>query len=437
MKKKVVFLIALCSLASCNNGSAPIRADKEEATGSYEMPYRGGTVEASFKTSDYDVPSTTYSKEIALDAFCFAMVANTQKGLDAYYHDLGFENPYYPQRYIDGKHEIQSCHYGFAARKMNGFYLITAALDGMQYQLEWYDNFYLGKEGLQESYRIVAESVYEDLGAYLKQYAGYKTKVLISGYSRLGAVAEILGVYLNQDVAQYQMTVDDVYVYSFEASLSTPDPVEYQNIHHVYNREDPVPYIPPKEYGFSFFGVSHDIYSDHLVEYVKEEFDTEIKDYIPSSEYPTRASVVQKALSILLEAHTDDPSAFDVSTREKYAELLQEHLARPISHFAAAGMDSLADALTKRMDGINPLSLLGSEEKIVAFIAGLAKDVGITDYTEEEIAEDVKALLPLLNTIIKYHLVDLMPLVNHVQRNIEALFYTHMPFVNYSLLLHS
>ena len=460
MKTKLIFITSLVLLTSCSNQpsgqpssattdsvtsestsesverTSDITPDTEGGTGDYIMPFYPTPMKSTFKASSYDIPASTYSKEIAMNAYDFAMACDSQATLDAFYRSFGFENPFYPQRYIDGKHEKLSCHYGIAGKKMNGFYLVNISIDGNTYQEEWYDNFVIGKEGEHYGYKTAADKLYVDLKAYLDTLARYKLRVMISGFSRAGAIAELVGSMLTDDCEQYEMDADDIFVYSFEAAMSVPSHKEYANIHHVYSREDYVPRVPPGQYGFAYVGTPHDIYTDSYPGYVKERFGVEYAAFSPTKAYPDRKSVYDKLFEMLLEPHKDDPDALDVSTREKYVDKIQESLARLMSKIISQEMEKI-EAAIKEMGDVDFLSVISTEKKATDFMKKFIAALGAEDYSDAEIETDVHAIYPAISTMMKYHLADLLTFGPVFKDNAEAIGCMHMPHVVYSMLFHS
>lgn len=101
--------------------------------------------------------------------------------------------------------------------------------------------------GGASSFRNAASKVHGYLQAYIENAqidTNLRTKLFITGHSRGGAVANILGTLVD-DIAKQE----DVYVYTFASPKTTDTPGEYPNIINILNREDLVPELSPFDEG--------------------------------------------------------------------------------------------------------------------------------------------------------------------------------------------
>ena len=73
----------------------------------------------------------------------------------------------------------------------------------------------------------------------------------ISGFSRAGAVSNLLAADLTKS-SKYER----VYAYCFAPPNNTREPVAYPNIFNIVGKDDPVPRIPFKEWGFERHGIT-------------------------------------------------------------------------------------------------------------------------------------------------------------------------------------
>lgn len=134
------------------------------------------------------------------------------------------------------------------------FTLVPIGIRGAGYEQEWVGNMKLGSEGDAEGFRKAADRAKEAVDAYLKEYQidPAKTKFWIAGFSRAGAVTDLLAAALTD---AYDPTGTNVYGYSF----ATPQGAyrkarSYPNSHCTVNRCDSVPMVAPTYMGFSHYG---------------------------------------------------------------------------------------------------------------------------------------------------------------------------------------
>lgn len=110
---------------------------------------------------------------------------------------------------------------------------------------EWQSNFEVGEEDLHVGFMLATEDVREHLYAYVFYHALEleNTVVLMAGHSRGGAVANILGAYLNE--SQSLVLQENLHVYTFAAPRTTrsPNPA-HTNIFNIINVNDRVPRLP-------------------------------------------------------------------------------------------------------------------------------------------------------------------------------------------------
>ena len=132
--------------------------------------------------------------------------------------------------------------------------LIPIGIRGAGYEREWVGNMKVGSDGDAEGFSKAADRARQTVDAYLKQYAiaPARTKFWIAGFSRAGAVTDLLTKSLTDD---YDPTGARVYGYSF----ATPQGAyqrgrSYPNSHCTVNREDAVPTVVPSYMGFSHYG---------------------------------------------------------------------------------------------------------------------------------------------------------------------------------------
>ncbi len=118
---------------------------------------------------------------------------------------------------------------------------------------EWYSNFDFA--GVSGGDCTVAENFYaasEDIYAYVKPEldAIENPVIIVTGYSRGAACANLMGLMLNED-----FPMEDVYVYTFATPNTIRGEVDNDgNIFNIVNMNDMITHMPPQAYGFSRAG---------------------------------------------------------------------------------------------------------------------------------------------------------------------------------------
>ena len=208
--------------------------------------------------------------------------------------------------------QIQNDPYGIASviakRALGDEELVLVAIRGINYYQEWISNFTAGLEGDIAGFAEALQKIVIRLDDYLANNNITNFKILVSGYSRGGGVANLLGVYLNENLAKYNLDKDDLFVYTFEAPHSSTSNKVYDNIINVYNENDLVTYVYPDNEGW-------DIYLNGLPYIIKEA--QMIRSYYDFSFEEGKYLRVDKYMSMFLEQFTRRVD------RETYVENVQ------------------------------------------------------------------------------------------------------------------
>lgn len=138
------------------------------------------------------------------------------------------------------------------------------------YGSEWLSNFnFLGEAGWDEEsdhagFSIAESEIEQLLEAYCDEYGiGPGDKILVTGHSRGGAVANLLAADLDTRAqASYgPFDLDDIYAYTFAAPqvstrTSHVHDAIYNNIFNVVNPSDLVPRLPLSGWGYQRYGIT-------------------------------------------------------------------------------------------------------------------------------------------------------------------------------------
>ncbi len=160
-----------------------------------------------------------------------------------------------------------SIAFGVANKKLcyadgteTGEILVPVSIRGGGYTFEWINNFTIGHSGEASGFAAATDKVYAQLLEYLKEYnlvddqfnLNENVKLWITGYSRGGAVANLLAKRLVDDFG-----ADAIYAYTSEAPMGGAESeikTDYNCIFNLINYADIVPRIAPAGMGFIRYG---------------------------------------------------------------------------------------------------------------------------------------------------------------------------------------
>ena len=178
-----------------------------------------------------------------------------------------------------GETSIDSTDAAIGLKQVGGYNIIFLALNGAKYDKEFSANFMAGESGDYAGFTIGKERGLELLRGFIEENGiTGKTKLLVTGYSRTGAAANLLGAYISnaihdgkvkERIGNIDLEQKDAYVYCFEPPLCgyyepdkgmvSPTDPRYDNIWYAINPDDMVVYVPTKNYGFVRYGQCYTI----------------------------------------------------------------------------------------------------------------------------------------------------------------------------------
>ncbi len=139
--------------------------------------------------------------------------------------------------------------------------LIVVAPRNYNYLTEWLSNFNVGASGDHAGFSESAGLVVDRFDQYVSMYGFENYKVWVVGYSRGGAVVDLFAKNINANIANYSMSADDFYVYTFGAPRASVTETKYANIHDVKDGNDLLlGYLFPEAWGFYNTGVYEEIH---------------------------------------------------------------------------------------------------------------------------------------------------------------------------------
>lgn len=297
MKKRVMGIIcALVTLVMPANMSAiTVALQNEKITGEYpyyafvedpENPW-GSTWDALDATGEYEYSDDYFAIESpgthsALRTMSYALaLAGFENAKDGYPNESGVVNPklrkllselgfsdyqYWDEGSEEDGHSMGTsiAHKSITIETVDGVEnkeLIVVAPRNYNYMMEWLSNFNVGTTGDHAGFSESAELVYGRLRQYITKQGLTNYKIWMVGYSRGGAVIDLVAKKVNENLASFDMDAEDLYAYTFGAPRASATETKYSNIHDVKDGNDLLlGYVFPEQWGFYNTGVYEEIH---------------------------------------------------------------------------------------------------------------------------------------------------------------------------------
>ena len=311
---------------------------------------------------------------------------------------------------------VESTDVAVGSKEWNGYNLIFVVLNGTMYTNEFAANVMLGKTGNHYGFTLACNEGLDALRDFITEnnITG-KTKILFTGYSRTAAGANLAAAYVSDAIAEgkvkerignIELTKEDVYGFSFETPLCgyyekglvPPTDSRYSNIWYVINPDDPVTYVPTKNYGFVRYGNEFTVQA-HDAEKHSTMLDLVDKYYGTKAKYQMTPREWLDISGFNIIADVNYPSDIydgfldkffsSLGTREYYYENVEKDFSRFI--YVMFAVEGLPQALLDESGGVIKLIselYLYSESKEVfdehfrPIVSKATEAKGCSDYTD-------------------------------------------------------
>ena len=135
--------------------------------------------------------------------------------------------------------------------------LFVVAIRGGNYKNEWQSNLSVDEGVRHEGFNSAATLVTDRVLSYIStQDEPGKYKVWITGFSRAGAIANLVAANLNTTLL---FDKNSVYAYTFaapEVVCEDADTEKYSNIFNIMNASDFIPQFVPMQWGYTHYGTN-------------------------------------------------------------------------------------------------------------------------------------------------------------------------------------
>ncbi|MBQ2891256.1 MAG: lipase family protein [Clostridia bacterium] len=287
--------------------------------------------------------ATRYNHPLAQSSVSLASAAFSSKEADAFWGDdgkvdrdknivelcqkLGFSNikTYNYDKSLNDK--TDKVAFTFAEKNINidkeDYLLVAVVIRGGVYGNEWVSNFNLGDGETHKGFLASAKEVTTELSEYLDDKPE-KTKLWICGFSRGGAVANIVASQIGD-----RGTIDrkNIYAYTFASprvtTLNSAKDKKYNYIYNVVSENDLVPLVVPYSWGYQRFGRDVTLpylssYSENVAKTQTEKIE-EIYQKISNGKRLSLTEIEEENQSKQIKT-TVDSLTTAIKDKEKYAK---------------------------------------------------------------------------------------------------------------------
>lgn len=358
---------------------------------------------------------------------------------------------------------MDSVDVAIGSKHWNGSNLIFVVANGCMYDTEFASNLMLGGTGSHHGFSLVSNEIIRTLKEFISDNGiTGKTKILITGYSRTAAGANLAAAYLSDAIAEgkvsekvgdIELAKEDLYGYSFEAPLcgyyapgmTSPTDGCYDNIWYVTNPDDIVTHLPPKDYGFVRYGhqivtESHDpekqqIMLQFALKYYGEKASKllDMSRYVKTSDFQYPSDVYEGFIEKFFTG---------LGTREFYHTEMENDLAQftyailKDPALAQDILDNSGGAFTFLMEVYNgPKDKGGFDEKFRPVVEDATEKHKCSQYTDSIL----NSLYQLSGAVHRYS-EDAMSLITDkyvlaMVANTGTIFMPHMPAMTYCYMM--
>ena len=217
----------------------------------------GMCVEYYYSDSLFAQDSSSYSTPLA-DISLIASVATESKSTaKSFYAELGFTDIEFNDGY-DNTTDSDKIGVMVASKKItiDGITkdLVVMGVRGVNYGIEWADNFNVGKTGNHQGFDNNSKRAFEFLKGYMNDHSIDKenVKIWVQGYSRAGAISYMSARSIVEE--KLVKSQNDLYVYTFNAPSGVQDEWDCTCIYNLVNCMDVVNRTAPSKWGFKKYG---------------------------------------------------------------------------------------------------------------------------------------------------------------------------------------
>ena len=352
-----------------------------------------GSLPFEYSDSFFSGSACSYNHKLAIMSMGMTMSSFTIKNdgdkyIRSLLHDIGCDDrTIESKKFGEQKPCDDTCGYIFAAKRLPGDnYLIPVVIRSHRYGGEWVSNAHAVEEGCPDfaaGFKAAADGVYSALLDYIARrgFDRSKLKLWICGFSRGGAVSNLLGARLSFESG---ISKDNIFVYTIASPLTVYDRRAgfTDNIFNIVSEMDMVPRMPLRYWGLRRYGTDlwlpcrarrgTDEY-DRLLEAMRSRFAEIMLALGVEAEY-TPIDDQEQALDLFFD-YVDDlldcPEKYrDGGYQQLFMEYLQSKLSgnifemRKFLRFLLSGNEEMADGFCSLIEQWHELKPIEKVQRI-------------------------------------------------------------------------
>ena len=346
----------------------------------------------NYSDSYFDAPSPGDHPEIRAVSYALGL-AGFENEADGYPSDSSTPNPKL-QLFLEQlgfgnfqKWDTESDEDGHSmgttiARKTlpDGQTLIVVAPRNYNYMTEWLSNFNVGTSGDHAGFSESAGYIKDRLDEYIYTNHLSDYKIWMVGYSRGGAVVDLVAKKINENILDYDMKADDFYVYTFGAPRASLTEPGYTNIHDVKDGNDLLlGYVFPELWGFYNTGIYEEIHPADL------EIATSVINIAELADPTTAANILSNNDGLIEQVSTMNGRDFmdawiqfvtdNGLTREYFDTEIKEPLSAIMKLYQMRTLDKQSDFTEFISDTSNGLAGMVAGNAFYDLLANYAGDL--------------------------------------------------------------
>ncbi|WP_418748203.1 InlB B-repeat-containing protein [Frisingicoccus sp.] len=384
-------------------------------------------VDYAYSDKYFEIDSTIYNPSLSTMSLCLELSAWSSRNEDVWAEktknarklldEIGFED-FEQNNFWGDSPSTESIGVVAAHKELEDCTLIALPVRGGGYYNEWGSNVEVGTTGEHTGFAEGRDNVIKFLEKYIVTHnITGRVKIWLVGYSRGGAVANLVAGYLNENGLPNGATLafEDLYCYAFEPPQGsvvelTGSDEEHCNIHNIVNPNDIVTMVAPVNWTFTRYNSTsrllptittaefENALAVMLEEYEEILADVELSDPDAAiynvSEYAKRIDVNVNPLNFL---PSGDP-VVDIQVVDDTSQTMNEVLTSFISSFA----DSL-DGREKYNTSLEA-DLVYLLDQMMGYETGFETDKILTSVMETMTANDGENLKYVLAPIFALNL---------------------------------
>ncbi len=261
MKRIIGAILAFCMIAGVFSPASADDGDKVYKTLMYNDRKSETAVnfevEFTFNDSWFNNPATEYNHSLAKTLSVLSGAAYVDKNpgnLISTLKEMGFESESIIAEYpVPTIEDNDTAGYVIAKKTVGDKDVVAVIIKGTGEDEEWYSNFNIGLEGdTHAGFLTASGDVWESLEGFMENL-GDNVKILVTGHSRGGAVANIIAAKL---IDSGYATTNNLYAYTFASPLVSTAACEegYESIFNILSSVDFVTRLPVAEWGYKRYG---------------------------------------------------------------------------------------------------------------------------------------------------------------------------------------